>query len=737
MSKSKLWCVYKHTNLTNGKVYIGITSMPPAKRWQSGAGYLYSQTLFFRAISKYTWDGFRHEILQPDLTWIPYHKRMPYKTSNFMDQETAEELERYYIDYYHTFSDDPLCHGYNMTTGGGVTQVSEDMRQKMSENMTLRFENNPELREEIRVRQQGGGNSNARPVVQFSVSGKFLAEFSTAIVAARALNISSGSISKCCLGDCLTANGFIFLHKDSYEQNPDILKERIERIQSPLPTALWRKREVCQFSLSGELLNIFPSVADASEATKIAYKSIQSTAAGVCLTGNGYIWRYLDEFDDNIAPLNINDLRRPRAVSQYSKSGEFIATFPDAMSASQKLSINSSAIAACCRKKRNYVGGFCWSYADEEFSLPQPKNHRQLYQIDINGDVIKLWDSAAEANRHFNVQSIGNAARGISQSSAGYIWCFRDEWDSFSEKEKEAYVGERVGSLALEREIVCVTLNKTFASAAAAEMETGISRNGIYGCCNGKHKTTGKMMWCFKYIWDSFSDYDKQVYIASRFEKITAEKKVPVINILTGEIFSSCLQAAKKYSGKSQMITKSCGFGSCYKSAYGQLWCYLDCWESFDESQKKQYIAEKQSLQGAVNKRSVINITTGEIFDSLQSACNKYGMTVQALIGVLSTTDSKHRKSAKCVWCYHDIWTNMTEAEREKYIANKETKKRSKPPKPVKNVTTGVVYSSATDAAKATGANDESIRMCCNGKRKSAGGFAWIWVQEKSPFATV
>ena len=729
MSKNKQWCVYKHTNLTNGKVYIGITSMPPAKRWQGGAGYQYSQTLFFRAISKYTWDGFQHEILQPDLAWIPYYKRMPYKASNFMDQETAEELERYFIDYYHTFSDDPLCHGYNMTTGGGVTQVSENMRQRVSENMTLRFENNPELREEIRVRQQGAGNSYARPVVQFSVDGVFLAEFPTVIAAARELNATGGNISSCCRGDCLTAKGFIFLHKDSYEQNSDILKERIDRIQNPLPTALWRKREVCQFSLSGELLNIFPSVAEASETTQIAYKRIQAAASGVVLTGSGYIWRYLDAFEDDVVPVNINNLRRPRAVSQYSKTGEYIATFPNGVEAARALSIDSSAIAACCRKKRNYVGGFCWCYADEEFSLPQPKNQRQLYQIDINGDVIKLWDSVVEANRYFDVQSIGGAARGISQSSAGYIWCFRDEWDVFSEEEKTVYVATRADTLALDREVVCVTLSKTFASAAVAEMETGISRKGIYDCCYGKHKTTGKMMWCFKYIWDSFSEDDKKVYISSRSEKITAEKKIPVINVLTGEVFSSCLQAAKKYSGKSQMITKSCGIDSYYKSAYGQIWCYLDCWESYDAAQKEHYLLGKQSLQGTTNKRSVINITTGEVFDSLQSACNKYGMTVQALVGAISTSDSKHKKSANCVWCYHDLWRSMTKAERERYVADKEYKKRSKPPKPVKNVTTGAVYPSATDAAKATGANDESIRMCCNGKRKSAGGFVWGWIQ--------
>lgn len=33
-----MYCVYKHTT-PNGKVYIGITSKNPLKRWNNGIGY--------------------------------------------------------------------------------------------------------------------------------------------------------------------------------------------------------------------------------------------------------------------------------------------------------------------------------------------------------------------------------------------------------------------------------------------------------------------------------------------------------------------------------------------------------------------------------------------------------------------------------------------------------------------------------------------------------------------------
>ena len=62
------WSVYKHTNLTNQKVYIGITSRKPSSRWGlQGKGYK-DQPKFFNAIEKYGWENFKHEVLYTNLS---------------------------------------------------------------------------------------------------------------------------------------------------------------------------------------------------------------------------------------------------------------------------------------------------------------------------------------------------------------------------------------------------------------------------------------------------------------------------------------------------------------------------------------------------------------------------------------------------------------------------------------------------------------------------------------------
>ena len=69
MHQEKKFCVYKHTNKQNHKVYIGITSLIPEDRWQEGIGYK-ENNRFLKDILKYGWDGFNHEILYRNLSEV-------------------------------------------------------------------------------------------------------------------------------------------------------------------------------------------------------------------------------------------------------------------------------------------------------------------------------------------------------------------------------------------------------------------------------------------------------------------------------------------------------------------------------------------------------------------------------------------------------------------------------------------------------------------------------------------
>lgn len=104
------YCVYEHIS-PSGKRYIGL-SKDYIKRW-GNKGYNYRKQLkFYRAIMKYGWDNFKHNIIATNLT-----------------KEEAEILEIKLIERY-----DCIKNGYNVAKGGNGTNAwSQEMKQKASQ----------------------------------------------------------------------------------------------------------------------------------------------------------------------------------------------------------------------------------------------------------------------------------------------------------------------------------------------------------------------------------------------------------------------------------------------------------------------------------------------------------------------------------------------------------------------------------------------------------------------------
>lgn len=115
---SVTWRIYKHTNKINGKCYIGLTSKDIKNRAGKN-GYGYRTQYFSRAIKKYGWDNFEHEILEDNIETI----------------EEANKREKYWIKFYHSCVLDSECHGYNADFGGGSWPLPEEVRQKISKSL--------------------------------------------------------------------------------------------------------------------------------------------------------------------------------------------------------------------------------------------------------------------------------------------------------------------------------------------------------------------------------------------------------------------------------------------------------------------------------------------------------------------------------------------------------------------------------------------------------------------------
>ena len=247
--EDRRWCVYMHTNKINNKVYVGQTCLNPERRWRKdGAGYK-NCTYFWRAIQKYGWDSFEHIIVAENLT-----------------KEEADTMEKDLIALYDTTN---ILKGYNLTCGGDNTELTEEVRKKISENHAdVSGENNPfygkshseETKEKIRIKNKvnfakennpmygvhrygesapmygkhhtketkikigmtrkgkyvGENNPNygkGKPIIQLTLDGEVINKYNSVAEATRCTGISSQSIYRCCYGKQKSAGGFKWMRE--------------------------------------------------------------------------------------------------------------------------------------------------------------------------------------------------------------------------------------------------------------------------------------------------------------------------------------------------------------------------------------------------------------------------------------------------------------------------------------------------------------------------------------------
>lgn len=243
--------VYKHTSPSN-KVYFGITKQNPSIRWNYGGGYKNNE-YFYRAIQKYGWNNFKHEILFDSLS-----------------KEDACKIEKELITQYKSNQRD---FGYNIASGGEINIPSEETRRKMSISQ----------KGKCIGKFVGDKSPKAKAVDMFDMNGDFIKTFGSTTTAEREINVSYSSIVKCCNKQRLSAGKYQWRwHSDNIKQLNDL--DRVEN----------RYKKVIQLDKENNIIKIWNSIKEASISLNIAFGSISRVCNGLHKTCGGYGWRYAD-----------------------------------------------------------------------------------------------------------------------------------------------------------------------------------------------------------------------------------------------------------------------------------------------------------------------------------------------------------------------------------------------------------------------------------------------------------
>lgn len=205
------YCVYCHTNIVNGKRYIGITCRKPEYRWRKGKGY-YNNCAFSKAIEKYGWDGFLHEVLYEGLT--------------------LKEAEQKEIELISAYKCCNPKYGYNIEKGGNSSyKYTDEVKRKISDALKGKAKSDvhkkhlsesrigiklsEEVKEKMSQRMSGAGNpmyGRKRDISQYKTKKVFCVEkdvcYNSTCEASRETGIQQSDISKACNGKLKTAGHF-------------------------------------------------------------------------------------------------------------------------------------------------------------------------------------------------------------------------------------------------------------------------------------------------------------------------------------------------------------------------------------------------------------------------------------------------------------------------------------------------------------------------------------------------
>lgn len=369
------YSVYVHTSPSNKK-YVGVTSKAPEVRWNYGYGYC-KNVYFFRAIKKYGWDSFIHEIVASGLT-----------------QYEALNMEVDLIKQYDSFHN-----GYNLSSGGEGLP-GRPLPKKANINSVKK---------------------NSKKIAQFTIAGEYIASYKSGASAGRSLGVCGASnILECAKGDRPYAYGYLWAYEGNDPTIPDHLPDDYlfgeeKSFGKPIPILPMYKRKngqlgnkrksikVTQYDLNQNKIKDWDSMADAARTIGCDEYEISKCVRGKRHTAAGFYWAKQGEQIKSLVPESYSVKRTVYQIDPNTK--ETIGVFESLQDAENKTGVSRQSISDVCNQRNVMMGGFYWMYKDKPYEIKERyQANRTKVKCITTGEI---FDSMTIAAKHFGFARSG------------------------------------------------------------------------------------------------------------------------------------------------------------------------------------------------------------------------------------------------------------------------------------------------------------------------------------------
>lgn len=155
-----------------------------------------------------------------------------------------------------------------------------------------------------------------------------------------------------------------------------------------------------------------------------------------------YIKKYntLVPFGYNILEGGENHPNVSKKVYKFNLKKELVEEYSSLTEAAKKNKCSVSSISEVCNGRKVTLLNHYWSFKKENNDFKRPAKRKTVYQFDEQGRLIKEFESAANANRYYNlpIKTIEKCANKKSSRKRvnGYIFTYEPfiDWDYYTLK---------------------------------------------------------------------------------------------------------------------------------------------------------------------------------------------------------------------------------------------------------------------------------------------------------------
>jgi hypothetical protein len=347
--------LYCHTNKINGKKYIGISKQLPSHRWQNGKGYK-GCPKFERAIKKYGWENFEHEILFKNLT-----------------KQEASNLEQQYIEQY-----DTVNNGYNVLQGGLDNSVN------------------------------GANLFDKQTVNQYTLDKQLVHTWESAMEVERELGFNHGAITSACRREAVVSYNYLWRYADDCSDINDIVIQPTNCFHDVQRN---RNRKVNQYDLQGNFIKTWNCILDIAKAfnkSTVLFtnccnrKPIHKNSQFCFKSAYGYQWRYIDDCDD-IRDITLDT--KSKVIYELDKYNNIIHIFNSIQEVKTFYNDNQMLVVDVCCGKQKTTRGHVFCYKDnyqENLIMNTFNDHlHSIYVLDLEYNIIEKLDSIKDFNQQY------------------------------------------------------------------------------------------------------------------------------------------------------------------------------------------------------------------------------------------------------------------------------------------------------------------------------------------------